>query len=175
MSNGTERIVVRPVRLADAPQLRENCFSANTLDEVKERIVDSLSALEEGKEMLLVAVVGGTLVGTGTLVRKTHPLHAHRGEVGGLVVHPDYQRRGIARRIVEQIAERAASMGVEILEVGCRALTPTEEVYPRLGFIECGRLPGGIKEPWAEGQVYDEVSFYMPLTKAGSNVKGAGS
>ena len=57
------------------------------------------------------------------------------------------------------------SMGIEILEVGCRGGTPAEEVYRRLGFIECGRLPGGIVEPWGERRAYDEVSFYMPVVR----------
>jgi hypothetical protein len=54
-------------------------------------------------------------------------------------------------------------MGLEILEVGCRGGTPAEAVYPRLGFVECGRLPRGIVEPWGACQAYDEVSFYMPI------------
>jgi GNAT superfamily N-acetyltransferase len=168
-------IVVRPVRRADAAQLRENCFSANTLDQVEQLIDDRLNASDEGMGILLVAEVDGLVVGTGTFTRNAHSLRAHRGEVGGLVVHPAYQRRGIARRIVEDIRERAASMGVEILEIGCRGGTPAEVVYPRLGFIECGRLPRGLLEPSAEGRAYDEVSFYMPLVGPGSFAKGVAS
>jgi ribosomal protein S18 acetylase RimI-like enzyme len=36
-----------------------------------------------------------------TLVHNSHPLYAHRGELASLVVHPDYQRRGIACHLVE--------------------------------------------------------------------------
>jgi GNAT superfamily N-acetyltransferase len=154
-------IIVRPVQLQDAEQLRENCFSANTLQEVEERIADSIKAAEAETQVLLVAEVDGVVVGTGTFVRNTHPLYAHRAKVGGLVVHPHYQRRGIARRLVEQIKAHAASMGLEILEVGCRGGTPAEEVYRRLGFVEWGRLPRGIVEPWGERKAYDKVSFYM--------------
>jgi GNAT superfamily N-acetyltransferase len=101
-----------------------------------------------------------------TLVRNAHPLYAHRGELAGLVVHPDYQRQGIARRLVEKVCEYGTSMGLGILETGCRGGTPAEDVYPRLGFRECGRLPGGIVEPWGDHQAFDEVSFYMPLERA---------
>jgi GNAT superfamily N-acetyltransferase len=94
-----------------------------------------------------------------------HPLHAHRGEVTSLVVDPRYQRRGIARRIVEATREHAAT-GIEILEVGCRGGTPAESVYPRLGFVEYGRLPHGIAEPYGERHTYDEVFFYMPVSLA---------
>jgi GNAT superfamily N-acetyltransferase len=160
----TPTILVRPVRPADATQLREHCFSANTLAEVEARIADAIEESATGTQVLFVAEVDGTVVATGTLIRNAHPLYAHRGELASLVVHPHYQRRGIARRIVETIREHAASLGLEILEVSCRGGTPAEQVYRRLGFVEYGRLPHGIKEPYGEGHAYDEVSFYMPLS-----------
>ena len=61
-------------------------------------------------------------------------------------------------------------MGLQILEVGCRGGTPAEQVYGRLGFVECGRLPGGISKPWNEGRVYDEVSFYMSVDPTSHHV-----
>jgi GNAT superfamily N-acetyltransferase len=83
-----------------------------------------------------------------TQIRNSHPLYAHRGELASLVVHADYQRRGIARHLVEAICKYAASMDLEILETICRGGTPAEDVYPRLGFRKCGRLPRGIVESW---------------------------
>jgi GNAT superfamily N-acetyltransferase len=159
-------IVVRAVQTVDAAQLRENVFSANTLAQVEERIAGNVRAFEKGTEVHLVAEVDGVVVGAGGMVRNAFPLHAHRGELVSLVVHPHYQRRGIARRIVEQIVKRAVSMGLEILEVSCRGGTPAEAVYPRLGFVEWGRLPRGIVEPWGDHRVYDQVHFYMPLTQS---------
>ncbi len=159
----TQIIIIRPVEPTDAAQLREHCFSANTLAEVEERIAHNLRAHREGTEAHLVAEVDGVVVGTGGLVRKTHPLHAHRGELVSLVVQPHYQRRGIARRIVAELCRYVKEFGLQILEVGCRGGTPAEVVYGRLGFVECGRLPGGIIEPWGERRVYDEVSFYVPV------------
>jgi GNAT superfamily N-acetyltransferase len=158
--------IIRPVEPGDAKDLRENCFSANTIEQVEARIAANRKAIEQGTEMHLVAEVAegdGGVVGVGGLVRRDFALHAHRGELVDLVVHPHYRRQGIARRIVEGIKERAAAMGVEILEVGCRGGTPAEEVYRHLGFVEWGRLPRGLVEPWGEHKVYDEVQFYMPV------------
>jgi acetyltransferase len=168
MPSDTPTILVRPVRPADAAQLREHCLSANTLAEVEARIADAIEGCAAGTQILFVAEADGTVVGTGTLIRNAHPLRAHRGELSSLIVHPHHQRRGIARRIVETIREHAASLGIEILEVSCRGGTPAELVYPRLGFVEYGRLPRGIVEPYGEGRAYDEVSFYMPLAAPGS-------
>jgi GNAT superfamily N-acetyltransferase len=156
-------IVVRPVRLSDAVDLRDNCFSMNALEEVQSRIRTNLRTLEEGSGLQLVAEVDGRVVGTVALNRHTHPLFAHRAQVDDVVVHGDYQRRGIARRLVAELRNRAQAMGVEILEVSCRAGTAAEQVYPRLGFIEYGRLPRGIKEPWGDYQVFDMVYLYQPL------------
>jgi len=172
MPDNDSAITVRPVQPQDAAQLRDNCFSSNTLAQVEERIARNVQAYRERSEVHLVAEVEGVVAGTGGLVRRTHPLEAHRGELVSLVVHPDYQRRGIARRIVAELCDKAAEFGLTILEVGCRGGTPAETVYRRLGFIECGRLPGGLVEPWREGQVYDEISFYMPLGAAPAEARG---
>jgi GNAT superfamily N-acetyltransferase len=163
MADRTTAVIVRPVRPTDAAQLRDHCFSANTLAEVEARIAHYVRTQQQSA-VLLVAEVDGVVVGTGTLARRTHPLHVHRGEVNSLVVHPDHQRQGMARRIIEAMRGYASSMGIEILETSCRGGTPAEHVYPRLGFIEYGRLPGGIVEPWGERrQTYDEVYFYQPV------------
>jgi predicted N-acetyltransferase YhbS len=161
--NEMSAVIIRPVEPRDAAELRENCFSANTLAEVEADIVERVQAFERGTLVHLVAEVDGIVVGTGILTRNEHPFKAHRGTVGSLVVHPDYQRRGIARRIVQAMHGYALSMGIAFLEIGCRGGTPAEQVYPRLGFVECGRFPRGLIEPWGEHLAFDEVSFYMPV------------
>jgi GNAT superfamily N-acetyltransferase len=169
MSNKVGEVIVRPVEFKDAEQLRENCFSANTLAEVEADVVERIQGFEQGRLVHLVAEVDGIVVGTGILTRQEHPFRAHRGTVGSLVVHPDYQRRGIARRIVNAMHGYAAAMEVEFLEIGCRGGTPAEQVYQRLGFIECGRFPRGLIEPWGERAVFDEVSFYLPVESSSSS------
>jgi len=156
-------VTVRPVQLSDAADVQDNCFTMNTLEEVQSHIRANLQASEEEKGLQLVAEVDGKAVGTVILTRNSHPLFTHRAELGSLVVHGDYQRRGIARRLVEESRSYAQSMGIEILEISCRAGTPAEQVYPRLGFIEYGRLPQGIKEPWGDHNAFDIVYFYQPL------------
>jgi GNAT superfamily N-acetyltransferase len=168
MPNKKDTIVVRPVKPEDAAQLRENCFSMNTLAEIQADIAERVKAFEAGTLVHLVAEVQGSegasgVVGTGILIRNEHAFMTHRGKVGSLVVHPDYQRRGIARRIVETMRDYAPSMGIEFLEVSCRGGTPAEKVYPRLGFVECGRFPRGLVEPWGDHLVFDQVSFYMAV------------
>jgi GNAT superfamily N-acetyltransferase len=88
-----------------------------------------------------------------------------------MVVCDQYQRRGIARRLVASLRDHAAQWGVEILETSVRGGTPAEEVYRRVGFQEYGRLPRGLAEPWGAKQVFDEVYFAMPVMSRGSSAR----
>ena len=156
-------VVIRLVEQKDAEHLHKNCFSLSTLERTQERIARNLKAFVEGKAVQLVAEIMDEVVGTVMVMRKAHPMEAHRAEVFDLVVHPDYQRRGIARRLVEESKTYAKNMGIEILEISCRGGEAAETVYRRLGFIEWGRLPRGLIEPWGDRAVYDMVYFYQPL------------
>jgi GNAT superfamily N-acetyltransferase len=155
--------IVRPVKLSDAGDLRDNCFLMNTLEQVQLRIKANMQRAEEKVGLLLVAEVGGVVVGTGGFKRRSHPLEAHRAELVDLVVSADHRRRGIARRLVEACCAHAAAFGAEIMETSCRGGTPAERVYPRVGFIEWGRMPGGLVEPWGKRDVYDLVCFHRPI------------
>ncbi len=157
------KVVIRPVKPDDAAQVRENCFSMNTLEQVQARIEAGLQVFQQGNGVRLVAEVNGMVVGTVNLSRNPHPLFAHRAELDSLVVHGDYQRQGVARRLVEACRTYAVAMGIEILEISCRGGEPPESVYPRLGFVEYGRLPRGIVEPWSDHKAYDLVLFYQVL------------
>ena len=156
-------LVIRPACLDDAPQVRENCFSMNTLEEVESQIQSNLKLFSQGKVAQLVAEVDGIVVGIVSLVRRDHPLQIHRAEIAGLVVHPDYQGWGIARKLVTACRQQAQSMGIQILEISCRGGEPAEQIYPKLGFREYGRLPCGLIEPWGEKKVFDEVYFFQPV------------
>ena len=159
-------VIVRPVELSDAADVRENCFSTNTLEEVESRIEANLRAVERRSGIQLVAEVRGMVVGTVGLTRNPSPIPAHRAELDSLVVHPSVQRQGIGRELVAASCVCAQSMGVDILEVSCRAGTAAEKVYARLGFIEYGRLPRGMLEPWGDHKAFDQVFLYRPVADA---------
>ena len=153
-------VTVRVVRPEDVETLHANCLSGWTLEQVREEIAHNLAALEQGTRVHLVAIVNGMVVGTANLNRHMHRLQRHRAEFEGVVVYPLYQRRGIARQLMEEACRRAAAMGVTILETSTRGGTAAEEVFHRLGFSEYGRLPGGFVD---NGRVFDHVLLYMPI------------
>lgn len=162
-----EQVVIRLVQESDVEDLWENIFSANTLNEVRERTAGNLQAYAEGQALFLVAEANGHVVGTLRMAFNRSPWGPHLCELNDLVVNPAFQRRGLARRLLEECKVRAAEKGIQMITVGARGGTPPEEVYRHLGFVEYGRLPGGMIEPWGNHDVYDEVMFYMPVTESG--------
>jgi len=122
---------------------------------------------DEKNLLHIVAEYRGEVVGTAILIRNPHVLRSHRAEVAGLVVKYELWGKGIARRLVDACKNLAVEMGIEILEVGCRGGEPAEVIYKRLGFIEYSRLPDGLKEPWDDQKVFDEVYQYQRIPKTG--------
>jgi GNAT superfamily N-acetyltransferase len=160
--------MIRRVRREDAADLQANCFSGNTLEEVRQQVETLLNEPALRHALRLVAEVDGSVVGSADLVRETHRLKRHRAEWAGVVVCGSHQGRGIARALLQETLRQAASWGIELLTVGVRGGTPAEEVYRRLGFREYSRLPGGLKEE-CDGKLlaFDEVMLYMVVPAFG--------
>jgi len=81
--------------------------------------------------MLVTARHGGRLVGLGNAISDGCLVvyYPH------LVVHPDYQRRGIGRRIVQRLQARYAGFHQQALLADGRAI----EFYRRCGFTRAGK------------------------------------
>lgn len=151
---------IRVVRPADAESLRENCLSQMSLDAVRDQISRDLEDYARGDVVPLVAAVEGAVIAMATLRRNTHHRSRHRAEISPVVVTGPYQRRGCARRLVEALRQRAATLGIDQLEISAAAGSPAEVVYRRLGFIEWGRLPNAGKD--SSGKAGTLVYFSMP-------------
>jgi AraC-like DNA-binding protein/ribosomal protein S18 acetylase RimI-like enzyme len=163
-----DRVIIRTVRQEDADDLWENVYSANTPNEVKDRVASYVQAHADGKAIPLVAEVDGHVVATTyvTLKEPDHPA-GHICTLFDVVVNPAFQRMGIARRLIEECKTRAAEQGKRMMCVSARGGRMAETVYRKLGFIEYGRLPNGIMDTWRTKtpSTSDEVLFYMPLTE----------
>jgi GNAT superfamily N-acetyltransferase len=157
-----DTVGVRPAEPADALHLQRNCLSTATVEQVRAQIEENA---RDQDRFQLVATVGGAVVGNAVLIREEHPLRRHRAGLYSLVVSEPYQGRGIARRLVGEVAAQAAGIDIEILETSCRGGEPAEEVYPRLRFVEYGRLTHGLAETWGEQRVFAEVYFVMPTSR----------
>jgi GNAT superfamily N-acetyltransferase len=157
VENGSAMAVtLRPATLADADSIAENIKSLNTPEEIREQI--RIFAVRNMTH--IVAEDDGRIVGNALLVpSRYYPQgEAHRAELADFVISASHQGSGLARRLIDAIAEAAITEGVTHLETSCRDSDARAlGAYRGLGFIEWGHLPNA----WGEGGL---TYFYKPLT-----------
>lgn len=152
-------MIIRRARLEDAEDLQRSCFSAMTVDQVREGMGPELEAVH-GLQFV-AEDDDGTVVATGNLRRHTHRMERHRAELGGFVIRTDHRGTGLARRMVDHLETFARQeWQVTILELAVRGDMHAHRAYVGLGFAEWARLPGGFDD---RGTVYDEVRLYRPV------------
>lgn len=119
--------------------------------------------LGPGRGVLFVAVDDSNdVLGSVTVTRNQHRLRRHRASLGGFVVRESSRGTGVARKLNEACAEWAREQGCTILELEVRGGTHAEGAYRGLGFVEYGRLPGGMVE---EAGTFDQVEMFMHLAE----------
>lgn len=112
--------MIRPVRQQDAAIVatmwRELLNVPNTTDEVAARTIQRME--EDDHYGTYVAVEDGRVVGFITFV-EVISFDDPDGyiKMNGIAVLPEYQRRGIARQLVERVEEEARKRGAS--SVGC--------------------------------------------------------
>lgn len=157
-----DEIKIRKMKIEDAKSLWENIFSANTPEEVKQRVQTTVEQMEKGERIALVAVAKGQVVGTALVEKAQHILYPNRGNLADVVVNPAFQRQGLGTRLCLEAFAHAREMGCDYVISTCRG-NGTEFFDMAIGMEQCGRIPGGIREPWGNGKVYDEIVFYKKL------------
>jgi Predicted acetyltransferase len=151
-------MIIRELKQSDFRDLQKNIFVRDTVSDVEERTKANINRMEKGEIIVLVAELDGEVVGNMQLTKYSHPLYAHRVKLDDVVVCHRFWGKGIARKLFEACKERAKNESISIIETLVRGGEPAEQVYKKLGFIEYGRQPGGIFEPWS-GNVFDEVAL----------------
>lgn len=78
-----------------------------------------------------------------------------------IAIHPDYQRRGVGRKLMEAVKELAAERGIRKLSLRVLASNPQAlAFYQSCGFVEEGRLVG---EFYLDGQYVDDILMRCPV------------
>jgi len=111
---------------------------------------------------VLVARVDGRIAGSVQLDCDTPPNQAHRADVKKLLVHPDFQRRGIGRRLMAEIETVAQRLGRSLLTLDTRSGDKGEPLYQSLGYIAAGVIPDYSRD--ARTDRLDAATFmYKPI------------
>jgi ribosomal protein S18 acetylase RimI-like enzyme len=97
------------------------------------------SELEEGEFLLVAENTEGTMLGFAMAGGKTGR-DAER-ELNVLMVDTPWQRRGIGRMLVSEVAAKLKQRGIQSLLVGVQCDNPNRQFYERLGAKQIGSKP----------------------------------
>lgn len=82
----------------------------------------------------------------------------HRAEIAKLMTHPDFQRRGIGRVLMEEAEKLAKEKGISLLVLDTREGDVSNHLYSSLGFVEVGKIPNYARS--TEGYLDTTVYYY---------------
>lgn len=109
----------------------------------------------------LIAGIGDQICGyLGFYYPTPLPSNQHVYEIN-IAIHPNYQRMGIGRKLIEAIKQQAAEKGKR--KISLRVLASNQgaiQFYQSCGFIEQGRL---IEEFYLNGQYVDDILMCYPV------------
>ena len=100
-----------------------------------------LPGVHGGTKRVLVAREDGRIVGTVQLELRMPPNQRHRAEVNKMLVHPDRQRRGIARALMVALERVARDEGRTLLTLDTWTGSHAEQLYRSLGYVILGVIP----------------------------------
>jgi len=97
-------------------------------------------AVAAGDKRILVAREGGRILGTTTLITGMPPNGRQRGEIAKVLVHPAARRRGLARRLMQVVEDRAWADGRRTLVLDTAGVE-AEQLYLAMGWHVAGIIP----------------------------------
>jgi len=108
--------------------------------------------------ILLVAKLNSEIVGTVQLHLSTKKNGLHRAEIAKLMTHPNHQREGIGRKLMEKAEKIAREFGRNLLILDTREGDPSNKLYTSLGYIKAGEIPYFAKS--ANGDLDTTIIYY---------------
>jgi RimJ/RimL family protein N-acetyltransferase len=161
-----QEISIRMATLADDAALRDvdqQTWSASTAPTDRWPADQPFFTEFAGPELVVVADVDGTAIGYSRL-EPIFPVPSARHVLGinGFAVHPRWQGRGVAGRLLMATIELARNHGARKLTLRVLASNPgAVHVYRRAGFVEEGRLTGLFL---LEGRYVDDLLMSLDLS-----------
>ncbi|KIL53518.1 GCN5 family N-acetyltransferase [Jeotgalibacillus alimentarius] len=112
--------------------------------------------------VLMIAEIDQTIVGTVQLDLCTKSNGLHRAELVKLMVHPDYQGKGIGRELMIKAEEAAVERNRSLIVLDTRKGDLSNRLYLSMGYTCAGEIPSYAMS--AEGSL-DPTVFYYKLLK----------
>lgn len=109
-----------------------------------------LDAMTRDDTIYLVSEMAGRIVGLCGVKNISGD-----GEITNVSVSGDVRRQGVACKMLRQLLERGAGIGIQDFTLEVRATnTPAVRLYEKLGFKSEGRRPGFYDEPKDDAVIY---------------------
>ncbi len=164
------RIKLRPLKRSDEKEFhalfqtipeQERMFIKHRVTDI-EVIRDWCENIDLGRNLPLLAVDNGKIVGVATLHQQLGGWKRHIGRVS-VLVQPAVRGRGIARALVQEIVDIARATGLEKVEAEFIAEQTTAiHMFAMLGFSELWRREDYVKDMQAIS--HDYVLMGLELT-----------
>lgn len=161
LKDGT-KAVLRPLRRDDEKDFHQLFLGIPEHERmfIKHRVMDIsvihdwCQNLDYGRNLPLVALIGGKIVGDATLHQQLGGWKRHIGRVS-VLVHPEFRGRGLARMLVNEIVEIARRAGLEKVEAEFIGEQDTAiKMFAMLGFSQLLRLEDYVKDMQAIAHDY---------------------
>ncbi len=164
------KVTLRPLRKTDEKNFHELFLSIPEQERmfIKHRVTDQAvirdwcQNIDLGRNLPLVAMQGGKILGDATLHQQLGGWKRHIGRVS-VLVHPEVRGRGLARALVSEIVEIARHVGLEKVEAEFIGGQETAiHMFAMLGFSQLLRLEDYVKDMQAIS--HDYVLMGLNLT-----------
>ncbi|WP_228553070.1 GNAT family N-acetyltransferase [Pseudoalteromonas sp. PPB1] len=86
----------------------------------------------------------------------------HRGEIEKLLVHPAYQRQGIAQALIQRLEAYASQAGISLLVLDTQSGDKSERFYQATGFTKSGQIPHFVSDE--QGALYATSYYFKRLS-----------
>ena len=128
----------------DIPE-RERMFIKHRVTDIKV-IRNWCRNIDYGHNLPIVAIMGGKIVGNATLHQQLGGWKRHVGRVS-VLVHPKFRGRGLARKLIGEMAELARQAGLEKIEAEfIGEQEAAVHMFAMLGFSQLMRLDDYVKD-----------------------------
>jgi len=136
----------------DIPE-HERMFIKHRVQDIQV-VRDWCQNIDYGRNLPMIGLIGGKLVGVATLHQQLGGWKRHIGRVS-VLVHPGFRGRGLARALIAEILDIARRAGLEKVEAEfIGEQTAAIHMFAMLGFNELLRLDDYVKDMQAISHDY---------------------
>lgn len=116
--------------------------------------------------------IHNTLVGCVHYTRCQKQNGSHRAEIEKLLVHPQYQRQGIASLLMQSIEREATKQGIELLVLDTQTGDKSEYFYQKIHYTKSGQIPHFVSD---NNGVFFGTSYYFKILLPTSQINKTAS